>query len=580
MIWYIGRNGARQGPFDEPTLRAMAARGEIEPHDLVWRAGDADWREAVSVPGLLAARPPSGPPDADGPTLSATPTAGNYFTRHWRGELSLPISYWVNGFAAAIAVAGMAALAGQMDWTEMPELAAAVAAGVLLFAVVVTLWQLVGIWRSAERHPARGGRPGWATLAKVSVILGLLRTVVDVNVTLIPQLGMAWEIVTGDERFSGYTLRVLRDAAELEIAGPIGFGLTNEVERTLDAHPTIGALHLNSEGGRVTEAKKLGRLIKARGLSTYVAGECLSACTVAFMGGQERLVGPEAQLGFHAFDVPGGANLQADIKREGIEFYVEQGVDRAFARRALETPPTGMWYPSREELEGAGVITGLAGEGEFGLSGFTPAALGDVERELLKLDVLVALKEHEPATYEAIVAPLREAVLRGRSILDVREEVMPHVQELYLARLPYGDDASVLALTRVMLAQMRALRAQSGLACTRFITNEAPVSAGLAVPLELRQQEMALLGDLVRSAATGRYGPQPGAAFDRQLNVVLERMEARWGEDVELLGEVGDPDSRANPEQVCAVAIGLYETVLERPPAVAAQILRTMYASE
>ena len=579
MIWYIGRNGERLGPFDEPTLRAMAAHGEIGPQDLVWRAGEADWREAASVPGLLAARTPSGPPDADLPTTT-TGTAGNYFTRHWRGELSLPISYWVNGFAATIAVLGLAALAGQIDWTETPALAAAVAACVMLFAVAATLWQLVGIWRSAERHPVRGGSTGWATAAKVTVILGLLRTVVDVNVTLIPQLGMAWEIVTGDERFSGYTLRVLRDAAELEITGPIGFGLTNEVARTLDAHPSIGTLHLNSEGGRVEEAKKLGRLIKVRGLSTYVSGECLSACTVAFMGGEQRLVGPEAQLGFHAFDLPGGASLQADIMRDGIEFYVEQGVDRAFARRALDTPATGMWYPSRQELEAAGVVTGLAAEGTFGLSGFSSAALGDIERELLKLDVLVALKEHEPATYEAIMTPLREAVLRGRSILDVREEVMPHVQQLFLARLPYGDDASVLALTRVMLAQMRALRAQSALACTRFMTNQEPVSAGLAVPLELRQQEMALLGDLVRSAATGRYGPMPGAAFDRQLNAVLERLETRWGDSAALLSEVGDPNSRADPDQVCAIAIDLYEAVLERPPVEAAQMLRTLYASE
>jgi len=27
----------------------------------------------------------------------------NYFIRHWRGELSLPVSYWVNGFLALIA---------------------------------------------------------------------------------------------------------------------------------------------------------------------------------------------------------------------------------------------------------------------------------------------------------------------------------------------------------------------------------------------------------------------------------------------------------------------------------------------
>src|SRR5689334_12574412 len=33
----------------------------------------------------------------------------NYFTRHWRGELSLPVSYWVNG----ILTGGMVVLAAK-----------------------------------------------------------------------------------------------------------------------------------------------------------------------------------------------------------------------------------------------------------------------------------------------------------------------------------------------------------------------------------------------------------------------------------------------------------------------------------
>lgn len=303
------------------------------------------------------------------------PMAGNYFARHWRGELSLAVSYWANGVGATIAVFGLSALAATMDWTEAPELAAATAAGVLLFAVAVTAWQLVGIWRSAERHPGRGGSETWATIAKVMVIVGLVRTTIDASVSMVPQLGMTWEIVTGDSRYSGYTLRVLRGASVLEISGPIGFGLTNEVVGMLEAHPTIGTLHLESPGGRIEEAKKLCRLIRARGLLTYVSGECLSACTLAFLGGRERLVGPDAKLGFHAFDLPGGVYVQENLRRQGIDYYVEQGVERAFARRALDTPATEMWYPSFQELRDAGVITGIASESESTPAGSTPGAL-------------------------------------------------------------------------------------------------------------------------------------------------------------------------------------------------------------
>ncbi len=581
MIWYTARQGERRGPFDEATLRAMAARGELNPTDLVWQAGDPAWRSASSVPGLLrSAEPIESTTASSRRTSGARHAEGHYLARHWRGELSLPVSYWVNGVLGTMVVAGLAALAATMDWTEGPVLAASVAASVLLFGAAVTLWQLVGIWRSAVRHPARGGSRGWAIAAQVMVVLGGLAATVDVGGSLLPQLRMTWEIATGDPRFSGHTLRVLRDASELELSGPIGFGLTAEVERTLDAHPTIDALHLNSPGGRIAEAKKLGGMIQERGLTTYVSGECSSACTLVFLGGAKRLIGPDARVGFHAFELPGARGLKAQIRDEGIAFYVAQGVDRAFARRALETPATGMWYPSRAELESAGVVTGVAAEGEFGLSGFTADELREVERELLEIDVFVALKAHEPQVYAAVMRSFKDGIGRGRSVLDIRREVMPLLQPLYLERLPHGDDASVLALSRVLVAQLRALGARSGRDCVRYMTPDASLEAALAVPRELREQETALLGDLVRSAATGRYGPKPGPAYERALGEVITRLERRWGAEVELLGELGHPDSRADPDKVCALAIELYETVLERPPAEAAQLLRTMYADE
>ena len=42
--------------------------------------------------------------------LGKPSASGNYFARHWRGELSLGISYWVNGLISVvvIGVAGVA----------------------------------------------------------------------------------------------------------------------------------------------------------------------------------------------------------------------------------------------------------------------------------------------------------------------------------------------------------------------------------------------------------------------------------------------------------------------------------------
>ena len=51
--------------------------------------------------------------DATPPTpTDVTPRTRNYLLRHWRGECSLAVSYWVNGWLAIIPVATIAVLVG------------------------------------------------------------------------------------------------------------------------------------------------------------------------------------------------------------------------------------------------------------------------------------------------------------------------------------------------------------------------------------------------------------------------------------------------------------------------------------
>src|SRR6185503_17987029 len=112
-------------------------------------------------------------------------------------------------------------------------------------------------------------------------------------------------IAVGRDSIGRYDLRVLRDATELEVRGAIAFGLTDQVRAALDASPSIRLVHLNSNGGRLSEARKLRDLIAERGLTTFTATGCLSACTIAYAAGKTRLIGREAALGFHRYAFPG-----------------------------------------------------------------------------------------------------------------------------------------------------------------------------------------------------------------------------------------------------------------------------------
>lgn len=50
--WYFSRGDVQGGPVDFPTLKLMAASGQLSPDDLVWTEGMSNWRAANSTPGL------------------------------------------------------------------------------------------------------------------------------------------------------------------------------------------------------------------------------------------------------------------------------------------------------------------------------------------------------------------------------------------------------------------------------------------------------------------------------------------------------------------------------------------------
>ena len=100
-----------------------------------------------------------------------------YLAEHWRGHHGLGTSYWLNGFLGGIAallitVAIGYAVRGSMN----PAVLLAAMDASYAVILIVSVWQIVGIWRSARRHKARTGRKLWATAAQVTVVLSVLQS--------------------------------------------------------------------------------------------------------------------------------------------------------------------------------------------------------------------------------------------------------------------------------------------------------------------------------------------------------------------------------------------------------------------
>jgi hypothetical protein len=324
----------------------------------------------------------------------------NYLVRHWRGELSLPVSYWLNGTVSGLVVGlvigGMAYLINwQGDAEPVVWLSTLIASWIL--AALLTIWQAVGVWRAAIRY-RQSGKDFWGGVAQMLTVAGLLVFPYDFATIGVPQLAGIYEIVSGDAHVGPHEFHVLANGQTLEFSGGITFGVTQELERFLNAMAGVRTVRLNSNGGRILEAQRMSDLISSRNLATFVARDCLSACTIVFLGGNERFMLPTARLGFHqpAFRGMTASDRHAAIATERQRLQLRFGLSAAFAARANSAPPGGMWYPDKDELMRERVVTRLGSPKQV-LPGPTDTSIGNAASPSADSTAVAAVARPVPA---------------------------------------------------------------------------------------------------------------------------------------------------------------------------------------
>ena len=307
-------------------------------------------------------------------TATARGKNRNYIARHWRGELSLPVSYWVNGFLGNIFVAAAVVIISEaVDFKDNFYPAVALCCVVLIWAIVLgtAIWQVVGNWRSATNY--QNVKKFWGGAAKILTIIGVARLAFAFAQTGLPQLEELLQIYQGDQRMGKHAFLILREGRELKFSGGITFGVAKEFERFLDAMPKVTMVLLETVGGRAKEAERIGDLIKGRGLDTRVTRQCMSACTTIFLSGRERTVSSKAQLGFHQPNFPGLTDDQrAAIILAEKNRLQQQGVTLEFAEKAITASPDSMWFPTTAELLAGRVVTKVSDRSP--LAPLSPAA--------------------------------------------------------------------------------------------------------------------------------------------------------------------------------------------------------------
>lgn len=119
-------------------------------------------------------------------------------------------------------------------------------------------------------------------------------------------------------------------------------------------------LVINSPGGSVFEARKLGRHLRSMGMRAAVDQSCTSACIDVLAGGVERYVTPGAKLGIHQSRVParfssheGGQRYVADA----FLYLREMGIDPDVAIAAASVPNNKILLISLSEALKTGLVT-------------------------------------------------------------------------------------------------------------------------------------------------------------------------------------------------------------------------------
>jgi hypothetical protein len=140
----------------------------------------------------------------------------------------------------------------------------------------------------------------------------------------------------------------------LRILGDVEPGFFDKLKSAIETNPQVKVVALGSGGGLVNEAIKSARFIRARGLDTVLWNNCLSACTLVFLGGISRTIwSPYPELGFHRVSREGIAARDNDAVYDIISrFSSDMGANGRFIVELMKmAEPSGMHFIPRKNTE-------------------------------------------------------------------------------------------------------------------------------------------------------------------------------------------------------------------------------------
>ena len=482
--------------------------------------------------------------------------SSNYVLRHWRGELSLPVSYWINGSIVGYLLSkALVGLDRSLLNTEMSlRLMVVPFLGFFLCFCAYYIWSIVGIWRSAENRIRLGKGSGWARTAQIAISLAALAVAGNLVKYIIPNSVELIKIGFGNDPVGSMKVVVSANGQAVILEGAFGAGTAAKVTEVLDAAPGIKTLMLNSNGGRTVEAERLAMVVEMRGLNTYVEGSCESACTYVFLAGKDRAATPNAKIGFHQPSTARGTGLRSDAEEVARMAGIlrNRGLPEAFVQHATSTSFDDMWYPTRSELLEARVVTRTSlGDEVTSPEDFSSKA--ELLRQLKENPIFAAMERRYPGSINEACDKAWAAHERGASLGDVISEARQVISEKSPIALKEASPALLQDFLGVLLAELSDAHAAGPHACVQFIDGAANSRHFFTERVNRDDQAFTLR---LFSEEGARGGPVSDRQFRPLARLVLAQLTDR--EQSIFTNRASPP---ASEEERCMTMIEFYSQV-------------------
>lgn len=489
---------------------------------------------------------------------SSQSVSRSYFMAHWRGQLSLGKSFWLNGVGignllAVLLVSGLARLMEASD-VSLRMLAGISILGFAL-AALLWLWAITGIIRSASKHTVRGGSglvAGFTMLLALSNILGVL---LKASSSYVPQMKEFAMLATGHDNMKRVEISGLVKGNVLNLRGTIGEGSMASFVEALEKNPRVKTISLNSPGGRLREAQQIAKLIKSRQLNTYVEGECSSACTYVFLAGKDRAATPNAHIGFHQPSFPGIGGAELAVATDSMaKHYRAANLPEDFIQIAIHTKAEGMWYPSREEMVKARVITRVSLGGEANAL-FNMQSREEVFKDLSNSTVWRNFERRSPGKTDEVADLIWAMKLEGKDQQTIQDAVKLASRDVYLRALKTAPDDLLDEYAQLLSEQLEAARQLSPQACAKLI--QGTLSIQRTMPDNLIKRDTALLEKIMASEPRSRSYTMASKEFAtsaRKLQDLMSPLQRQITANLEAYAN--------QPILQCEGVIGLYSKIL------------------